>query len=219
MILQGKITGYDGRFLTISAPFDNPFDYIKKGYEACEIRLDDGRTISADQRKKIYATLRDISLYTGYIPEEVKELMKYQYIAKTGGRGFSLSDCDMTTAKEFLNFLIDFCLEWNIPAQDSLRERSPDITQYVYSCLIHQRCAVCGGKAELHHVDKVQMGRDRTEIIHQGMKVEPLCRIHHTQAHDMGQQTFDSKYQLQGIGLDKDLCRIWRVKACTTKQF
>ena len=36
-----------------------------------EIRLDDGRTISADQRAKAYATMKDIALYTGHLPEEV----------------------------------------------------------------------------------------------------------------------------------------------------
>lgn len=37
-----------------------------------ELRIDDGRHISSAQRKKIYATIRDISDWSGYVPEEQK---------------------------------------------------------------------------------------------------------------------------------------------------
>ena len=37
-----------------------------KSIKTAELRLDDGRTISSDQRKKAYATINDIALYTGY---------------------------------------------------------------------------------------------------------------------------------------------------------
>lgn len=58
----------------------------------------DGRTLSSDQRKKIYATLRDISVYTGYTPEETKEVMKYVHVMATGSDYFSLADCPMCVA-------------------------------------------------------------------------------------------------------------------------
>lgn len=45
---------------------------IKKRIRSAELRFDDGRTITAEQRKKAYATIRDISDYTGYLPEEQK---------------------------------------------------------------------------------------------------------------------------------------------------
>lgn len=91
MILQGKIQSYDGRALTVCAPFSDTFNFIKKRYQDCEIRLDDGRRISIDQRKKIYATLRDISEYTGHEPEYLKELMKFSFMGETGKEHFSLS--------------------------------------------------------------------------------------------------------------------------------
>ena len=47
------------------------------------LQIVDGRTLSLDQRRKIYATLRDISLYTGYTPEETKEVMKHVHITTT----------------------------------------------------------------------------------------------------------------------------------------
>ena len=74
-----------------------------------ELRIDDGRHITSAQRKKIYATIRDISDWSGYIPEEQKEWLKFLHEERTGERPFSLSDCSMDTAREFLNTY------WNMP--------------------------------------------------------------------------------------------------------
>lgn len=213
MYLKGYLSGYDGKALTVIAPLDDDYLLIKRNITECEIRLDDGRMISADQRKKIYATLRDIADYTGYVPEQVKALAKYDFIAQTGyNHYFSLSDVDMTTAREFLEFLIEFCVQNDIPAQDSLLHRSPDIARYLYCCLANKKCAICGKRAELHHVDTVGAGRNRHKIVHKGMRVLPLCRTHHTEFHNIGKDTFFSKYHLFGIKLDDYLCRVWRLK-------
>ena len=212
MTITGYIKGYDGKALTIVAPLEDDYLVTKRNTTECEIRLDDGRSISADQRKKIYATMRDISSWSGHMPEEVKALMKYDFIAKTGHEYFSLSDCDMTTANEFLAHIIEFCIEWGIPCEDNLLDRSPDAGRYLYACLIHKKCCISGEKAELHHVDHVGMGRDRKEITHAGMKVLPLTRKYHTEAHTIGEKTFEDKYHIFGIRMDADLCRIWKVK-------
>lgn len=212
MTVHGTIIGYDGQALSITAPFDQDWLLVRQQIAECEIRLDDGRQISTDQRKKIYATFRDISVYTGHTPDEVKALMKYEYIARTGSAYFSLSNTDMTTANGFLSFLVDFCLENDIPCSDSLLERSPDVARYLYKCLAEKKCCITGKKAELHHVDAVGRGRDRRDIIHLGMRVLPLTRRLHTEAHNMGNTAFCAKYHVFGIKLDRDLCRIWRVK-------
>ena len=209
----GYIHKYDGEYLYIVAKYPFCGELARKEITQCEIRLDDGRHISADQRKKIYATMRDISLYTGHTPEEIKALMKYDFIAKSGHDYFSLSDTDMTTANQFLNFLIDFCLEFDIPCADSLLERSPDIARYLYKCLIEKKCCITGKKAELHHVDAVGRGRNRKDIIHKEMRELPLCREMHTLAHNMGRDSFCEKYHIFGIKLDTYLCGIWKVRA------
>lgn len=41
-----------------------------------------GRRISAVQRRKSYALLRDIADWTGYEPQELKELMKYDFLSQ-----------------------------------------------------------------------------------------------------------------------------------------
>ena len=57
---------------------------LKKKIRNCTIWFDDGRHISADQRRKAYATIRDIADFTGYTPEEMKERLKLEHIIRTG---------------------------------------------------------------------------------------------------------------------------------------
>ena len=91
------ITGYraagDGVDLLVHLPQDIRYLIKRQNIRHAEVILDDGRHISIEQRKKIYATLRDISDYTGDPPEVTKEWMKYCYIEKTGCQYFSLSGC------------------------------------------------------------------------------------------------------------------------------
>ena len=89
---------------------------VKKRIKDCMVWLDDGRHISAEQRKKAYATIRDIADFTGYAPEEMKERLKLEHIIRTGCDEFSLSDCTMDTAREFINTMLDLALEMGVPA-------------------------------------------------------------------------------------------------------
>ena len=177
-----------------------------------ELRLDDGRMISSDQRRKAYATLRDLSDWNGDLPEVLKEHMKYRFMETTGSPYFSLSDCDMTTARHFITYLIDFALEHGIPLFDTAVNRAEDIDAYLHSCLMHKRCAVCGKDGEFHHVTPIGMGRNRLEICHLGLLSMCLCRDHHTGCHTEGQSVFDEKYKIYGIVADEMICKVWSLK-------
>jgi len=173
--------------------------FINNGILKGVIRLDDGRTITSEQRKKAYATMADIAIYSGNLPEEVKEILKYYYIGSTGEKYFSLSDCSVSTAKDFISYLIDFCLEWNIPLSDTLLNRTDDIDKAVYSSLKHKRCVLCGLEGEIHHFDAIGMGRNRNSFDDSNLKKICLCRMHHTEAHAIGVKTFEEKYHVYGI--------------------
>lgn len=209
----GYISDYDGEILTIKVPYTDTGLLQQQGITQAEIRLDDGRTISAQQRKKAYATIRDIAIYTGYFPEEAKEIMKYYFIAETGEKYFSLSDCSMSTAREFISYVIDFCLEWNVPCRDNLLDRCDDVSRYLYSCLKYKRCCLCGKPAEIHHAEdsRVGMGRDRHEICHVGLNAFALCRGHHTEAHAVPEAEFCAKYHIYPIKIDNTIAEVYRL--------
>lgn len=191
----------DGRAIII-ADID-PYKAERQEIKSCTVRYDDGRHISADQRKKIYAIISDIALYTGNAPEMEKALQKYFYIERYGVEYFSLSNCSVSEAREFINYLIDFCFENNIGTRDTLLNRTDDIGRYLYSCLINRKCAVCNQKAEIHHCEgsRVGMGFDRRRVNNIGRYAIALCRKCHSIAHN-DEYGFFEKNHIYGIKLD-----------------
>ena len=174
----------DGTDLVISISGMKLGDMLRrKKIQNAEIRFDDGRHISAEQRKKAYATIRDIADWTGYLPEEMKELLKYEHMIRTGDSKFSLSNCSMDTAREFINTILEFALENGIPLSDNAINRTDDIGRYLYYCLMHKKCAICGRDGEIHHEDAIGMGNDRRKVDDSNYKKICHCRMHHTITH------------------------------------
>lgn len=170
-----------------------------KKIKKAEMRLDDGRIISIEQRKKAYATIRDIADYTGYLPEEQKEWLKYLYIQKTGDDYISLSDCSMDQAREFINVILEYAIESGIQLSEQAINRTDDIGKYLYFCIKHKKCAICGQAGEIHHEDAIGMGNDRKTLDDSNHKKICLCRKHHTIAHQMGVDRFTKMYKVYGI--------------------
>ena len=171
----------------------------QKCIKKAEMRFDDGRIISIEQRKKAYATIRDIADYTGYLPEEQKEWLKYLYIQKTGDDYISLSDCSMDQAREFINVILEYALESGIQLSEQAINRTDDIGKYLYFCIKHKKCAICGQDGEIHHEDAIGMGNDRKTLDDSNHKKICLCRKHHTIAHQMGVDRFTKMYKVYGI--------------------
>jgi len=205
-VLEKYRIDQDGTSLQIKIPGVDLGQYItEKKARYAEIRIDDGRTITSLQRRKAYATIRDISSWTGYLPEEQKEWLKYLYIERTGNPYFSLSDCSMDTAREFINVILDYALEEGIPLSERGIERTDDIGRYLYSCIKNKRCAVCGRPGEIHHVDAIGAGRDRRYVDDSGYRKICLCREHHTAAHQRGMKAFEQMYHVYGIVVQEDI--------------
>jgi hypothetical protein len=192
-------------------------------YNEVEIILNDGRRITALQRKKIFALLGEISEFVhgdSYAAEveETKEMMKWEFILSRmeaqERRLFSLSNVDESTAREFINYLIDFIIKNDIPTAVPLLENCEDISKYIYVCIANRKCCVCGRPADIHHCEgsHIGMGNDREEVHHLGREVLPLCRVHHDEAHQGSEAEFIEKYHLQPVKLDEALCKKLKLK-------
>lgn len=233
-MIRGYIQNYDGEALTIVAPFQDGKLLERRNIIECEVYLHDGRELSPAQRNKIFALIGDIaewvngfdkkklafnetlrSMQLNYLiattPDNVRRQLTQHYCRLSGIDLFSLASrsdntIDMTTARDFIDWLVELCVENGIPCMDTLLNRCEDIGRYLYACVANRRCAICGEKAEIHEWDHVGTGRDRRKIHHMGQRVQPLCRGHHSEAHGKGQQTFDSKYHMAYIRLDDYLC-------------
>lgn len=218
--VKGRIVEYDERSceVVIRARYDDWATMTKREYSQCLVQMIDGRPLSDKQRKCCYALLREIADYTGQGMDPTKEWMKIKFLAddleQTADKIFSLSNAPMSLVCAFQRYLVRFILDWDIPCRFPLLNFVDDVGDYIYACLINKKCCITGGPAELHHIDRVGMGRDRTDIIHEGLEVLPLTREKHQEAHTMSDQEFFDKYHLPGgIVMDKTLCRIYGVKA------
>ena len=201
-----EIKGYreleNGTELKVFVPKDIR-EYLKKyqknGKVPSELRLDDPRYISSRQRKAIYATINDISEWYGDVPEYMKEILKAYFITEYDLNYFSLGNCSVTTARKFLDYLLEFALKHDISLSESGLERTDNIDRYLWMCLKHRKCCICGAKADLHHVQAIGAGRNRKTVDDSKNLKMALCRVHHTEAHTIGVDSFNAKYKVKGI--------------------
>lgn len=209
--------------LTILAGVPSVERALLRQYKTCSIILEDGRRITPKQRAKCYALLGEIDEYVNGLrtaegQEEQKNLLKLRFMldcmTEAERKMFSLADCSETTARAFITYIIDFIVRNDIPTQLRLYEQCEDIGQYVYACLLHKKCAVCGRRADLHHAEgsRIGMGGDRREAHHLGRLALPLCREHHTMLHDMPEANFLAKYHLEPVKIDERICKLYGLK-------
>lgn len=193
---------------------------LLRQYKKVEIILPDGRRISPEQRRKVYALLGEIAEYVDGIRnadtiEEQKRLLKMEFMVKrmesAERRMFSLSDCDMSTAREFITYLIDFVIANDIPTKVPLIEQCEDVSRYIYSCLVNKKCCICGKPADLHHVQSVGSQGYRDKINHIGLEALPLCREHHISLHSMGNKEFIEKWHLEPVRIDAKIAKLYKL--------
>lgn len=217
--VRGRIVGYDEKRgeLLIRAPYSDWVTMTARQFKECLVQPMDSRPLSDKQRKACYALMGAIADYAGMSKDRTKELMKLKFLSENmedmSDRIFSLSNAPMSYVCAFQRFLVQFILEWDIPTDFSLLDMVDDVSDYIYGCLVNKKCVICGRPADLHHIERVGMGRNRDEIIHEGMEVLPLCREHHTEAHTMPDKDFFERYHLPGgIEADKTICRIYGLR-------
>lgn len=208
MRVIGKILSADNDILTIQVCADAQGYCLDHNANTVEVRIDDGRSITNEQRRKIYATMRDIAEWSGDMPDSVKAFFKWSFCGDNQHEDFSLSDVDRETASEFLTYLIDFCIQNGVPCSDPLWDRVEDIERYMYACVMTRTCCITGKKnAHIHHVDRIGIGRDRNEICQVGMRVVPLSPDLHTMIHYTGkEQEFYDQHHITPIALTEKMC-------------
>ncbi|WP_027405493.1 putative HNHc nuclease [Anaerovibrio sp. RM50] len=216
MIIEAEIKGVKNGELWFSAPLNPRLEnHLNELDKNVAVELTTVDSITAKQRRKAYVLIKFISEWWGYTPmEAAKEISKLMFAAtgETLEADFSLSDCSKETAKLYITYLIDFCLMEGIPCGEPLYKLCEDVPRYVWVCAVNKRCAVCGGKAELHHYDSVGTGRNRKEICHIGMRCLPLCRRHHQEIHRIGRETFVKRYILEPVHIDEKIAGVFKLR-------
>jgi hypothetical protein len=208
MEYSGRISAVEGSRLTLTLDRSALDDIERTEASTARVIIDDGRTISAEQRRKIYAMLRDISDWSGEEIEPLKMYFKNELAGEVDGI-ISLSSCTMEQANMFIDLLTDFALTWNVPMSEPLAINAANMDRYLYNCVKLRRCAITGRPdAHIHHITRVGM-RKRNEICHVGMMVIALCPELHAKVHtEGGEDEFYKANHVHGIPLDGRLISI-----------
>jgi hypothetical protein len=213
-IADGKITDFTPDGFRIFVPYKNIDRACLRQFSLVQVGLPDGRTISPEQRRKAYALMGEVAAWSGYSTEEVKLVHKREFI-ENHLQGlqktlFSLSNCDLTTAREFISYLIDLMMEFGDPAHVPLYEMCEDIQRYVYQCLVHKRCVVCGKEgADLHHDKRIGMGANRDNVYQIGWPVYSLCRDHHQKEHSTPGSWLADELHLEPVKLTVEIGKVY----------
>ena len=216
-MIKGEIIDVGEGYAIIKAPLDIA-RFTRQGNRQCYVDYIDPRPLSDQQRKMCYSMINSIAEWSGSDTQDVKEAFKMEFWAERvdtlADKVFSLANAPMSIVAEFQRFLIDFIISNDVPTRFPLLEYADDIEHYVYMCLIHKKCTICGkSHVDLHHLDAVGMGGDRTAINHLGKEVMSLCREHHGEYHSIGRAAFLEKYHLTGgVIADKTICKIYGLR-------
>lgn len=211
MQAPAKVVKAKGNLITIQVSAHDHPDYLTLGSDVGLI-YDDGRHISAVQRKKIFAMLHDIDEQSGnYLMDLTEYQMKQMFCIAQDFDTFSLSNCSMSLATAFIEFLIKFCLVEDIRFSSQSLDEIRGQYGWEITCLEQHSCCICSHHADIAHVHAVGIGRDRNKINHIGNQVMALCRIHHNEQHNMGIWSFMHKYHLKGVRVTPDIAEMLKL--------
>ena len=175
-----------------------------------DLTFADPRKARPQQRRLFFALLNDITEHFIVPQEFLKDMFYTQYEFYTAGKEISLADdtqSSVSDANILLDLVVDFMFEWRVPFKKGYELLPKNEQYYQFECCRHRVCMVCGQEhSDINHVDVVGSGRNRDHLDHTKLRVNCLCRKHHTEWHKIGPKAFASKYHVpvNGIRLDKE---------------
>ncbi|WP_338208289.1 putative HNHc nuclease [Lactiplantibacillus paraxiangfangensis] len=169
----------------------------------------DTRKARPQQRRLFFALLNDIADWSVVPQDFLKSMFYLQYQMYTDGKQISLSDVtksSVSDANVLLDLVIDFMFEWRVPFKKGYELLPRDQEYYLFQCCRHRVCMICGNRADIHHVDVIGAGMNRTHVDHTKRHVMALCRRHHGEIEQIGAPAFSAKYHVpvDGIRLDAE---------------
>ena len=124
---------------TTRPPVDNLSDEVLVYWQ-------DSRARTLDQIRKAWALMGEIAEYQGQGKDDVyreqSTAFSLKHLEILQGELFHLSTATVSTARAFINLLVEIIIEYGIPTKEPLYGLCDDIERYVYACLMNKKCAV-----------------------------------------------------------------------------
>lgn len=153
------------------------------------------------------------------IGEEL-EVVKMEYVKSI--QDFLLLDDNFSLAlalmskegyQKFIRFLFDFMQEQQIPFRREIVElmQEQDDEYYLFQCLKHKVCYICGKRGTIHHVEQVGSNGYKSDFGQ--LNYTCLCPEHHAQTHS------DARFKLIVRGIDLDSYKLDILKGVYKNHF
>lgn len=216
-LYKGIVKGLKGNEILIKTENDIKLPtYLKNertGLYDVVVALQDHRMITHDQRGYIYGLFHDISEYTGYPMEYVKDVLKSMFSLSKGWESFSLAynGISKSNASEFIEYILEFCFENEIPFRHMEYFVGSEHTRMLFLYLKYRKCFISGEKGDVAHCETVGMGRNRNKIDHSKHHFLCLSRKYHIEQHTIGLKAFLKKYKLVPIKLTKEQIKEFKI--------
>ena len=156
--------------------------------------------ISDEQRKKIYALIKDIANDIGETLEQAKENLKQEYCQDREKDYFSLKDTEKENATEFVKWLIEFAFQNGVHLNEKPQNYIDDIQFLMKQSIKHKKCLICGDieNIDIHHLQGSRAGASggRKNMDHSKANMVALCRKQHSEVESIGHQAFCEKYHI-----------------------
>lgn len=178
----------------------------------------DKRDKTRQQIRFMYVLLKEFANeFYGDDRREVLEDLKnslYEDFAKQTNRDFyRTKTATVTEMRLFLDWLIKLmATEYGITIALELVDKG-FLSSWIYANTCARRCCVCGSaNADVHHVDRVGMGKNRKNTDHTKKRVISLCRVCHGIEHQTGTLLLEkglhgvhlSAYDFERLGIKGD---------------
>ena len=152
--------------------------------------------ISGEQRRKIFALVKDIANFVGDDNDSMRNNLTIEFCQEKQMEMISLSDCSKEIASDYIEWLIKWAFENGVALKENPRDYLDDWERTVRIYLDKKMCIICGKPADPHHYKAIGMGRNRNTVDDSEYPMLPLCRVHHEEDHKIGRHTFARKYAL-----------------------
>ena len=135
---------------------------------------------------------------------------------QNGGFSLSLNSLTQKQANDFVKWLFEMAIYWEIPLRQEIRDLFAEDYQdtFIWVTLKKKICCICGRPGELQHFDRVGSSGYKSDT---GLnyRVMCLCREHHDEADNcISRMDFMKKYHLAGIYLNpeqvKELNKVYK---------
>lgn len=179
--------------------------YTKEVMKAKFVKVYDGfDTVKNAQAFLISSLMNKDNLTVDELTSNVIKALQSLAI-QNGGFSLSLNSLTQKQANDFVKWLFEMAIYWEIPLRQEIRDLFAEDYQnaFIYATLKKKICCICGKEhGVLHHYDNVARIGGYKFDDGRVLRVMCLCEEHHTEVHAIGAKNFSSKYHVVGIYLD-----------------